>query len=520
MSTALFSYWRQLRREARDYPWKHTLSRMTIDALLTNASLLSAFALWFLFYVVILRTPDPQKLAELFKGYVTQDWLFWSFLALLVFQLNGLYPRTRGTRGVQKALVVFRAVSLFIVLFVFADYFLFRGILVPRGVTLLGWLLMLLTVGGSRLAKHRVLRLYNVELKTDPAKAKKILVLGGAGYLGSVLTPQLLSRGFAVRILDSFLFGEKSLEEVRTHPNCEVIRGDVRDIGAVVQSMRGCDAVVDLAAIVGDSACEENKQLALEVNCAATRMLVDVARGYGVRRFIFASSCSVYGASLATLDESSPLNPLSLYAQTKVDSENIILGAKTQEFAPTVLRLATLFGLSPRMRFDLVVNLFVARAISSGRIRVVNGEQWRPFLHVADAGRAVLACIEGAPEAVSGEVFNAGAGHLNLRIHEVASAIARVLPAVQCENVESEDRRNYRVSFEKIERMLGFTAQGTLEFGIEEICAAIRSGMIPDFTADQFNNQTAVRAFAAAANGHASPLQQLAALSRVAGTPH
>jgi nucleoside-diphosphate-sugar epimerase len=493
---------------------------MAIDVVLTNASLLCAFALWFLFYVVILRTPDPQKLAELFKSFVTQDWLFWSFLALLVFQLNGLYPHTRGTHAVQKAFVVFRAVSLFIVLFVFADYFLFRGILVPRGVALLGWLLMLLTVGGSRLAKHRVLRLYNVELKTDPAKARKILLLGGAGYLGSVLTPQLLSRGFAVRILDSFLFGETSLDDAKTHPNCEVIRGDVRDIGAVVQAMRGCDAVVDLAAIVGDSACEENKQLALEVNCAATRMLVDVARGYGVRRFLFASSCSVYGASLAALDESSALTPLSLYAQTKVDSENIILGAKTQDFAPTVLRFSTLFGLSPRMRFDLVVNLFVARAISAGRIRVVNGEQWRPFLHVSDAARAVLACIEAAPETVSGEVFNAGSSNLNLQIQEVANAIVRVLPATQCENVESEDRRNYRVSFEKIERAVGFSAQKTMALGIEEICAAIRTGTIPDFTADQFNNQTAVRAFAAAANGHASPLQQLAALSRVGRTTH
>ena len=280
MRMRLASYGDQLRRESRAYPWKDTLLRMAIDVLLTNVSLVSAFALWFLFYVIILRAPDPQKLAELFKGFVTQDWLFWSFLALLVFQLNGLYPHTRGTRGAQKAIVVFRAVSLFIVLFVFADYFLFRGMLVPRGVALVGWLLMLMTVGGSRLAKHRVLRLYNVELKADPAKVKKILVLGGAGYLGSVLAPLLLSRGFMVRILDSFLFGEKSLDEVKAHPNCEVIRGDVRDIGAVVQSMRGCDAVVDLAAIVGDSACEENKQLALEVNCAATRMLVDIARGY------------------------------------------------------------------------------------------------------------------------------------------------------------------------------------------------------------------------------------------------
>ena len=508
-------YWHSLRAEARAYPWKDALLHMAADVVLVNVSLLSSFALWFLFYVVILRVPDPQRLADVFKSFVTHYWLLWSSLALLVFQLHGFYPHLRTPRGPRKAAVILRAVSLFIVLFVFADYFFYRGALVPRGVAALGWLLTLLSVGGTRLLKHRVLELYSVESRTHPRKVKHVLVLGGAGYLGSVVVGQLLERGFKVRVLDSFLFGEQPLDAVTTHPHCELLHGDVRDIGAVVQSMRGCDAVVHLAAIVGDSACEENKHLAMEVNRAATRMLVDVARGCGVRRFVFASSCSVYGASEFLLDECSALNPLSLYARTKVDSENILLAAKTHDLAPTVLRLGTLFGLSPRMRFDLVANLFVARAASGGRITVLNGDQWRPFLHVADAAGAFLACLEAAPAAVSGEIFNVGSPALNLQIRALAETVVGLIPGTLLDTMENEDRRNYRVSFEKIRAALPFECAHTLASGIEEVYAAIVSGRITDFTTDQFNNQTAMRALAQATGNQPSPLGQLAALATV-----
>jgi nucleoside-diphosphate-sugar epimerase len=507
-------YWSSLRGEARAYPWENTFLRMAVDIFLVNVSLLTAFALWFLFYVVILRIPDPQGLAERFKSFVMHYWLLWSFLALLVFQLSGFYPRTRNANGVQKAIAVFRAVSSFIVLFVFADYFLYRGALVPRGVAVIGWILMLATVGGVRLTKHKILERYNVELKTDPESVRQVLVLGGAGFLGSVAVARLLERGFKVRVLDSFLFGEAALEDAKGHPNCELIRGDVRDIGAVVKAMKGCDAVVHFAAIVGDPACEENKQLAMEVNRAATRMLADVARGCGVRRFIFASSCGVYGASEFCLDETSAVNPLSIYAQTKVDSENILMASKAPGFAPTILRLGTLFGLSARMRFDLVVNLFVARAAAFGKITVLNGNQWRPFLHVQDAARAVIACLDAATSAVSGEIFNVGSASLNLQIEQVGAAIARAVPNTEIVRIENADRRNYRVSFEKIERVLGFRCERTLESGIEEIYAAIRSGLIADFTTDQFNNQTTMRAMAAAAGGELAPMGQLGMLER------
>jgi len=507
-------YWSSLRKQARGYPWKNSLLRMSVDVFLVNASLLTAFALWFLFYVVVLRTPDPQALAERFKNFVTHYWLLWSFLALLVFQLSGFYPRIRDVGGTRKVFAVFRAVSLFIVLFVFADYFLYRGALVPRGVAVIGWILMLATVGGARLTKHKILERYHVELKGDPEGVRQVLVLGGGGFLGSVAVGQLLERGLKVRVLDSFLFGEGALAEVKGHHGCEVISGDIRDIGVVVKAMKGCDAVVHFAAIVGDPACEENKQLAIEVNRAATRMLADVAHGCGVRRFIFASSCGVYGASEFCLDETSAVNPLSIYSQTKADSENILMESKAADFAPTILRLGTLFGLSARMRFDLVANLFVARAAAFGKITVLNGDQWRPFLHVQDAARAVIACLDAETSAVSGEIFNVGSSAMNLRIEELGAAIARVVPNTEIVRIENADRRNYRVSFEKIERILNFRCERTLESGIEEIYKAIRSGLIADFTTDQFNNQTAMRAMAAAAGGKLAPAGQFGILER------
>jgi nucleoside-diphosphate-sugar epimerase len=523
------SHWNSLQSEARTYPWENSLLRMAADMILVNFSMFTAFALWFLFYVVILRTPDPQGLAERFQNFVTHYWLLWSFLALLVFQLSGFYPRTREAGGVQKTIAVFRGVSSFVVLFVFADYFLYRGALVPRGVAVLAWILTLATVGGVRLTKHKILKRYNFERKSDPESVRQVLVLGGGGYLGSVVVARLLQRGYKVRVLDSFLFGEGALEDVRAHAGCELVRGDVRDIGAVVKAMRGCDAVVHLAAIVGDPACDDNKLLAMEVNRAATRMLADVAKGCGVRRFVFASSCGVYGASESCLNETSAVNPLSVYTQTKVDSENILLaatrrgdgpaGSAVGDLAPTILRLGTLFGLSLRMRFDLVVNLFVARAASSRQITILNGDQWRPFLHVQDAARAVVACLEAETSAVSGEIFNVGSASLNLQIEELGAAIARAVPDTEIVRIENADRRNYRVSFEKIGRVLNFQCERTLESGIEEIYAAIRSGLIADFTTEQFNNQIAMRAMAAAAGRSLQPSGQLSMLERAEAKP-
>jgi nucleoside-diphosphate-sugar epimerase len=504
------SAWQTLREEAGLFPWKGVLLRMAADFVLVNAAMLSAFLLWFLFYTVGVQLAESRTLARHFRSFVATYWLFWSFLALLVFLLSGFYTRTRGYASPYKAWVIVRSVSLFVVLFVFADYFLFRGDLVPRGVALVGWALALALVGGSRFAKDIFLRRYQVQPKRRSRRVERVLVVGGAGYLGAVLVPQLVGRGYRVRVLDSFLFGREPLDGVRGR--CEMVAGDIRDIQAVVQAMKDCDAVIHLAAIVGDPACEENKSLAAEINRAATRMLVDVARGYGVSRFLFASTCSVYGASDFLMDEHTQLAPLSTYAQTKAESEQILLAARTADFHPTVLRLGTLFGPSPRARFDLVVNLLVARAATTGKISIFNGGQWRPFVHVHDAARAFLAVLEAGVELVSGEVFNVGAYALNHRLSDLGALIGRTVPGAEVAPAENDDRRNYRVSFDKIHTRLGFVCEKTLEDGVRELYAQVASGEAGDIATARFHNHAVVRNLAAAAEPNG--VQLLEALSR------
>jgi nucleoside-diphosphate-sugar epimerase len=508
--------WKELKDEGRRFPWKDGVLRMTADLISVNASLVLAFVLWYFFYVDILKAQRAEELAQRFTGFVFGYALIWSLLALLIFLLHGFYTRTRGYARQYKALVVFRAVTLFVVAFVFADYFLYRGELFPRGAAVLSWLLLLLTVGGSRLAKHWFLNLYRVEPKQLPTKPERILVVGGAGYLGSALVPMLLDRGYAVRVLDSLLFGKESLKSVEKRLKFELIQGDVRDIQAVVQTMKGCDAVIHLAAIVGDPACEENPQLAVEINRAATRMLIDVGRGYGIRRFLLASTCSVYGASDFLMDERARVAPISLYAQTKEDSENLLLEARCASFHPTILRLATLFGVSPRPRFDLVVNLLTARAIRMGKITIFNGEQWRPFMHVRDAARAFLACLEANLDVVSGQIFNAGSYGLNHRLSEVAESISKIILAVDVEHVENEDRRNYRVSFDKIHTRLGFVCERTLEDGIRELADMVRRSPAEDFSTEMFNNRAMTKIYAQTADSERSSIRMLESLAKAA----
>jgi nucleoside-diphosphate-sugar epimerase len=509
--------WKELKGEGRRFRWKDSGLRMAADILSVNASLILAFVLWYWFYADILKTPRSQEVAQHFRSFVTSYSLIWSLLALLIFLLHGFYTRTRGYARQYKALIVFRAVTLFVIGFVFTDYFLYRGELFPRGAAFLSWIFLLLTVGGSRFAKHWFLQLYRVEPKRPPSRPERLLVVGGAGYLGSALVPILLDRGYGVRVLDSLLFGKESLKAVEKHSNFELIQGDVRDIEVVVQATKGCDAIVHLAAIVGDPACEENPQLAAEINRAATRMLIDVSRGYGIQRFLLASTCSVYGACDFLMDERSQVAPLSLYAHTKVDSENLLLEARCATFHPTILRLATLFGVSPRPRFDLVVNLLTARAIRKGKITIYNQEQWRPFMHVYDAARAFLKCLEITNlDVISGEIFNAGSYVLNHRLSEIADSLSRIVPEVNIERVENEDRRNYRVSFDKIHTRLGFVCEKSLEDGIREIADMVRRSPEEDFSTEMFNNRAMVKLYAQSADSGRSSIRMLGSLAKAA----
>lgn len=507
--------WQQLKEEALGLGSKAALFRVLADIISVNVAMVAAFVLWQLTLSTIYRTSRPVDPATVKHFALPYAWI-WSLLALTIFQLHGFYTRTRGYAEPYKALVIVRAITIFVFAFVFADYFIYSGNMFPRGLAATSWLLLLVTVGGSRLVANWLIAMAPEKPARLAAKRETVLVVGGAGYLGSALVPLLLENGYRVRVLDSLLFGKDSLRSVARHPRFELIDGDVRDIRVGVQATKGCQSVVHLAGIVGDPACDENRRLTAEVNRAATRMLIDVCRGNGVERFLFASSCSVYGASDFLMDEHAQLEPISLYAQTKVDSEKLLLEAQSSSFNPTILRLATLFGISPRPRFDLVVNLLTARAIRTGKITIFNGEQWRPFMHVYDGARAFLACLEtGNPHVLSGEIYNAGSYGLNHRLSELGEMIAKTVPTVSVERVENEDRRNYRVTFDKIHTRLGFVCLRSLEDGIREIAEMVTASSVPDFNTEMFNNRAMVRLYAQTDRSTESSIRLLESLSRV-----
>lgn len=504
---------RHLRR-GRYFARPDTIARVVADIISVNISLLLAFLVCYLWQTGSAASGRFEALVRHCPALIPAYTVSWTFLALLIFHVHGFYTRTRGYAHRYKAWVVVRAITLLVIGFVLVDDLYYHRHAFSLGVALTAWIWLLVTVGGSRFAKYLFLERYQVEPKFTPTQPDRVLVVGGAGYLGSVLVPMLLDRGYRVRVLDSLLFGKESLRAVEKHANFELIPGDVRDIQAVVQTMKGVDAVIDLAAIVGDPACEENPQLAVEINRAATRMLIDIGRGYGIQRFLLASTCSVYGASEFLMDEHSQVSPISLYARTKVDSENLLLAAKCADFHPTILRLSTLFGVSPRPRFDLVVNLLTARAIRSGRITIYNGEQWRPFMHVYDAARCFLACLEAELNVVSGEVFNAGSFELNHRLSEVAEIISTAIPTVEVERVDNLDRRNYRVSFDKIHSRLGFVCERTLEQGIQELADMVRGSEVKDFSTEMFNNRAMVHLYAQSAAASQSSISRLESLAK------
>ena len=465
--------------------------RLGADLLFTNLSMAAAFCGWFGYYAAFRPATDLVQLRCYYGQLYRDNVLLWSVTFLAVFALHGFYTRSRTYRGRHRLVVVAQAIATAFLAFLFASYFLLRTAIIPRGVMLAGLLLTLLMVGGARMAVVLFRDRYRMEPigATHRRGIRKVLVVGGAGYIGAVLVRRLLERGYGVRVLDCFLYGSESLEEIAGHPGLEVQEGDFRHIPAVVEAVRGCDAVIHLAAIVGDPACAVDEDAARQINYTATRLLAEVAKGFRVARFLFASTCSVYGASDEVVDERSGLGPLSLYARTKMDSERALLSERSPSFCPVVLRLGTAFGLSPRPRFDLVVNLLAARAAAEGRITIHNPAQWRPFVHVDDIARAFIACLETPRELVAGEIFNIGSARLNYTLADLAAAIQAAVPGVEVECRGGGDPRNYRVSFQKAERLLGFRCRRTLQEGIREIQAAFQAGRIADYRDPRYNNR-------------------------------
>jgi len=320
-----------------------------------------------------------------------------------------------------------------------------------------------------------------------------VLVTGGAGYIGSDLVRRLLAKGYRVRVIDTIKYGGESLVELFQEPNFELVRGDLRDPDVVEASLQEIDAVVHLAAIVGDPACARDPQLARAVNYDASLQLYDQAAKAGVERFVFASTCSNYGRMAdpdGLVDETSPLNPLSVYAETKVGVEQYLLArSRTTACKPTCLRFSTAYGCSPRLRLDLTVNEFTKEVALGRKLQVFGTQFWRPYCHVRDLSRAIIAVLEADESAVAFEVFNVGDTRENYRKQMIVDEICRQLPDARIEYVEKDENpRDYRVNADKIKRVLGFELDRKVPDGIREIRRIIQSGVLHDPDSPRYSN--------------------------------
>lgn len=322
-----------------------------------------------------------------------------------------------------------------------------------------------------------------------------VLVTGGAGYIGTVLVPRLLAAGYRVRVLDRLLYGDEGLRGLRFHPHFEFRKGDFRSAEEVANAAFGVDAVVHLGAIVGDAACDLDPELSVSTNVHATRVVADACRSAGIPRMVFISTCSVYGASEESLDENSALNPVSLYARTKIAAEQLLLERQSATFAPVILRLGTAFGFSPRPRFDLVVNLLTAQALAEGRVSIYGGSQWRPFVHLDDISQAIELALAAPIEQVAGEIFNVGGNENNLQLGELGEIIREEIPGVEVNTLDQAvDRRNYYVRFDKIHSTLGFLPTANVRHGVSTIKSAIQAGQVNHYRETPYHNHLALNA--------------------------
>lgn len=313
--------------------------------------------------------------------------------------------------------------------------------------------------------------------------ANTTLITGGSGYIGALLARELREAGRDVRVLDSLLHGQQDIADEQEQAGIEVIRADIRDADARKRALEGAEAVVHLAAIVGDPACALDPAVSDEVNVQATKALVADAGEAGVERLVFASTCSNYGRMTdpnVPITEEGELRPVSLYAEQKVGMEQLIL-AGSSGVKPTCLRFATVYGVGRRMRFDLTVNEFTRELWADRELEVFGEQFWRPYIHVRDAGRAVRTVLEASEEKVTGRVFNAGRSGENYRKLDLVEEIQKQTDRGKVSYVKKdEDPRDYKVSFDKIKAELGFETLMTVPDGIGEIIAGLDAGTFGD----------------------------------------
>lgn len=308
----------------------------------------------------------------------------------------------------------------------------------------------------------------------------KILVTGGGGYIGSILIQMLLERGYKVKSLDRFFFGAETLSHVAGDPNLEIIKDDIRWFDPNI--MRDVDAVIDLAALSNDPTGELNPSKTMEINYKGRVRVAKLAKKHGVKRYILASSCSVYGFQDELVTEKSPTNPLTTYAKANVLAEQETLPLADNNFCVTALRQATVYGLSPRMRFDLAINGMVLGFYKHGKIPIMrDGAQWRPFVHIKDTSKAFIMVLEADKDLVNKEIFNVGSNEQNYQIKPLAEIIADAIGLpFNFEWYGSPDKRSYRVDFSKIRDILGLKPKYTPKEGAKEIYDALVEGKVKD----------------------------------------
>lgn len=322
-------------------------------------------------------------------------------------------------------------------------------------------------------------------------RLEKILVIGGGGYIGSNLVRRLLKQSYTVRVLDKFMYGEQSLADIRNDPKLEVVNGDTRHLEILSQSIQDVDAVVHLAELVGDHACSINTKVTQDINYLATSLVASVCKHYQINRLVYTSSCSVYGGSEGNelLSENSMLNPISLYAKMKVNSEQALIAMADKNFGPTILRLATVYGWSDRPRFDLVVNTLAVKALQEGKITLFGGDQWRPNVHVADVAKAIQLVLEAPFDLVANQIFNVGSEDQNYTISQLGDIIKAEIPTASIEvHSELTDKRNYKVDFSKIRNQLIFKPDFQIAHAVAEISKAFQDNKVGDYLNPIYHN--------------------------------
>jgi nucleoside-diphosphate-sugar epimerase len=305
----------------------------------------------------------------------------------------------------------------------------------------------------------------------------KIFITGGAGYVGAVLVPKLLDNGYVVTVLDLMIYGENVLP---SHPNLNAVKGDIRDQTLLQKLLPGHDAVIHLACISNDPSFELNPDLGKSINLDAFQPLVEISKSCSVKRFIYASSSSVYGVKdEPNVHEEMVLEPLTDYSQFKADCEKILVDYQSDDFTTVTIRPATVCGYSPRQRLDVVVNILTNLAYHKREISVFGGDQLRPNIHIADMAEAYLVLLKAPKEKIADKIFNAG--YENQPVTQLAETVQSVVGQdVKLVTTPSDDNRSYHISSQKIRAELGFEATHTIRDAVEDLCTAFDKDLLPN----------------------------------------